>query len=240
MLRHASLSLMTLLVVTGTAFGDIYVWEGSAANCTIDDGDNTIQINAAGTYGFRAWDPGTQALEEIQDASVNSSVTGTVTVKIAYDSNGNDGATDIWELDLTAGSGTGNLAKLDISGDLGTVSTIVCDNITDVVDIDGSIGVMAGTRKFSVDNATAAIVIHGTIRGYNSLEANTLGDRLRPGGKMESSPGEQRVVALIQQLRGCGLSLRQIARQLACRGLRGRHGQPLSAKTIRAILRRPA
>jgi site-specific DNA recombinase len=64
------------------------------------------------------------------------------------------------------------------------------------------------------------------------------GYRLKTSGSVESDPGEQRVVALIQELRERGLSLRQIASQLAARGLHGRKGQPLSAKTIRAILRR--
>lgn len=109
MLRYTSIVLICLAGATNGALGDIYVWTENAEHCTIDDEDNTIEINEAGTYGFRAWNPSTQALEEIQDLSVDSSVTGTVTVSIAYDAGGGDGATDIWELDLTAGSGTGNL-----------------------------------------------------------------------------------------------------------------------------------
>jgi hypothetical protein len=182
MLRHSVLYLLCLLGLTSHALGDIYVWQGDAGDCTIDHFYNTIQINAAGTYGFRAWNPSTQALEEIQDLTVDASVTGTVTVSVAYDAGGGDGATDIWELDLTAGSGTGNLDDLDISGDLGTVSTVVCDNVTGTVTcVNMPNGITIKTSLTSSGSITASGDIDGTVtiedgRLDGSLTANMLGD----------------------------------------------------------------
>jgi hypothetical protein len=59
MFNKTLVTYLGLFLVAG-AFGDIVVWTNNANDCTIDDTENTIQINAAGTYGFRAWngDPG--------------------------------------------------------------------------------------------------------------------------------------------------------------------------------------
>ena len=79
MLRWTLLFICGLLCATNSTLADIEVWEGDPADCDISDVFNTIQINEPGTYGFRAWD-GSSALEEIQSITVNSNVTGDVTV----------------------------------------------------------------------------------------------------------------------------------------------------------------
>jgi len=63
--------------VSSSTFGNIHVWEGCAANCTIDDQDNTITINEPGTYGFRAFDP--------NDPNDYVTVTGDITMGSHYD-----------------------------------------------------------------------------------------------------------------------------------------------------------
>lgn len=50
--------------------------------------------------------------------------------------------------------------------------------------------------------------------------------------------GEQHTIRLIRDLHATGLSLRGIAERLRARGRRGRNGQPVSAKTVHAVLRR--
>lgn len=82
MLRYTVLSLFCLLGLTSSAPAEILVWTLNPEGCYIDDGDNTIEILEAGTYGFRAWD-GDSALEEIQSITVDSGVSDDVTVTIA-------------------------------------------------------------------------------------------------------------------------------------------------------------
>jgi|GEM_PF-3806683 len=94
MLRHTLLSVFCLLGAT-CAFADIHLWEGNAANCTISDVDNTIQINYPGTYGIRAWNPNTYALQALGDITIGPSVLGNVTIRIAYSDAGGPGATNI-------------------------------------------------------------------------------------------------------------------------------------------------
>lgn len=57
-------------------------------------------------------------------------------------------------------------------------------------------------------------------------------------GKLKLEPSEQRAVKAVLRLRKRGLSLRQISSRLAERGIFGRTGQPLSAKTIAEIVKR--
>ena len=87
MLRYTLISLFCLLGLTSGALADIYVWTENAGDCDIDDDNNTITINEPGTYGFRAWDT-VNTLEEIRSITVNSNVTGDVTVTIAWDGRG--------------------------------------------------------------------------------------------------------------------------------------------------------
>jgi len=59
MSRWTLLSICGVLFATNSTRADIGVWEGNAGDCTLDHVNNKIQINVAGTYGFRAWNPGT-------------------------------------------------------------------------------------------------------------------------------------------------------------------------------------
>lgn len=63
------------------------------------------------------------------------------------------------------------------------------------------------------------------------------GQRLA-GAALVNNPQEQQTIRAIQALHAQGLSLRRIAAALQARGVAGRSGQPLSAKTVRAILKR--
>jgi hypothetical protein len=168
--------LICLAGTTSGALGNIYVWTENAEGCTIDHVNNTIQINEPDTYGFRAWNPQTEALEDIQDITIDSGVDDEVTVMIAYDEYGDNGAVNLRQGNLTVDGYEVYLAGLEISGNVATTGDFICDNITGTVDIDGDIGVTAGTRKFFVQNATAPIIVCGRLLAYNTLEAETLGD----------------------------------------------------------------
>lgn len=178
MLRWTPLSIFCLLCATNSTRADIEVWEGNPAHCTISDVNNTIQINEPGTYGFRAWngDDENPALEDIQDITIDSGVDDEVTVMIAYNEYGDNGAVNLRQGNLTVDGYEVYLAGLEISGNIATTGDFICDNISGTVDIDGDIGVTAGTRKFFVQNAEAPIIVHGRLRAYNTLEAETLGD----------------------------------------------------------------
>ena len=105
MLRITAIAVACVFCTVGAAFADIEIWDGDDIDPppTIDHDLNTIEIEAAGTYGFRAWD-GDAALEEIRSITVDSGVTGAVTVTIAWDEYGGDGATDVWTGNLTHAS----------------------------------------------------------------------------------------------------------------------------------------
>lgn len=125
-----SIFVATVCLLSSTySFADIHVWTYNSQNCTISDVDNTIQINVAGTYGFRAWnnDPGNPVLQDIQDITINSAVTGAVTVRIAYSSAGGDGAEEIKAMDLKTGASTGRLMVLRCSGAIGRDAPIKAD-----------------------------------------------------------------------------------------------------------------
>lgn len=68
-----------------------------------------------------------------------------------------------------------------------------------------------------------------------------LGYRLSPGGeRIEPDPGEQRVIALVHQLRETGLSLRQIDEELRARGHRPRRGDHFHVQTLANVLKSDA
>jgi hypothetical protein len=73
MLRITAITVTCVFCTVGAAFAEIEVWAGGdiIPPPTIDHDENTIEIEAAGTYGFRAWD-GDAALEEIQSITVDS------------------------------------------------------------------------------------------------------------------------------------------------------------------------
>ncbi len=66
------------------------------------------------------------------------------------------------------------------------------------------------------------------------------GFRLAPGGKrLEADPTEQMTLALVQELRAGGASLRAIGRALTARGLRSRGGSAWHPQTINNLCRAP-
>jgi hypothetical protein len=178
MLRITGVVITCAFCAAAASFGDIEIWAGGGITPppTINHTLNTIEIEAAGTYGFRAWD-GVDTLEAIQNITVDSGVTGNVTVTIAYDAGGGDGATNVWQIDLTGGSGTGALAGLEISGNIATIGDVTCDSITGAIDIGGNLGATGILHtKLSASTVSAAITISGTIVDGDSLDAGTLGD----------------------------------------------------------------
>ena len=64
------------------------------------------------------------------------------------------------------------------------------------------------------------------------------GHRLVGDGMLQEDPEEQRALQRVLELHAEGTSLRRIAADLAGRGMYGRNGQRLSAKTVRAIIQR--
>ena len=179
MLRYTVLSLFSLLGLTSGALADIYVWtENDPEDYTVDHFNNTIEIEAAGTYGFRAWNGDDQnpVLEDMQNITIDSGVDGQVTVMIAYDQYGDNGAVNLRQGDLNVDGYDVYLAGLEISGSIATTGDFICDNITGTVDIDGDIGGTTPGKKFFVRNATGAIIVHGKLRAYTTLAAETLGD----------------------------------------------------------------
>ncbi len=56
MLRIAAIAIACVFCTVGAAFADIEIWAGGDITPppTIDHDLNTIEIEAAGTYGFRA------------------------------------------------------------------------------------------------------------------------------------------------------------------------------------------
>jgi len=93
-------------------------------------------------------------------------------------------------------------------------------------------------RNLGRERTRAALAIKRQ-RGERISRYAPYGFRLASDGTLQADPSEQRAVKVIHRLHRAGRSLRSIAGELARRGIFGRTGQPLSAKTIRAILRRP-
>jgi len=136
------LAACCLLCTTSAAVANIYVWEGIAAHCTLDHDNNTITINEAGTYGFRAFDPNDpndpNDVLSIQDIDVDPNVAGDVTVTIAWDQYGGNGAADLWTGDLTHATYHVYLAGLEIAGSLATTGAFTCEDVTGDISVGGS------------------------------------------------------------------------------------------------------
>jgi hypothetical protein len=176
MYRNLLLTASFLFYAT-CAFADVYVWTNNAANCTINDQDNTIQINVAGTYGFRAWngDAGNPALENIQNITIASSVSGDVTVRIAYDSAGGNGAADVEKGNLTRAGRTIDLAALNIAGNLATTGNFVCNTVTGTVNVAGTLGDGPESTVYTLQaNSITGTLNVGTLIG--NISTGTLHD----------------------------------------------------------------
>jgi len=116
-----------MVCMTSSGIADIVFWEGDPNDCTYDNYYNTVTINVAGTYGIRAVDPNDpndpNDVLSIQNIDVDPNVAGTVTVTIAWDENGGNGAADLWTGNLAHASYDVYLAGLEISG---RVALTVC------------------------------------------------------------------------------------------------------------------
>jgi DNA invertase Pin-like site-specific DNA recombinase len=94
-------------------------------------------------------------------------------------------------------------------------------------------------RNLTRERTRAALSVKRR-RGERISRHAPFGYTLTSDGAIQPEPTEQRAVSRARRLREAGKSLRQIAADLAGRGMFGRNGQTLSAKTIRAILQRDA
>ena len=75
-------------------------------------------------------------------------------------------------------------------------------------------------------------------RGERISRYAPFGARLDDDGRLVPDRNEQRAVRLVRKLHADGLSLRKIAAELVGRGMSGRRGQPISPKTVRAVILR--
>ena len=57
------------------------------------------------------------------------------------------------------------------------------------------------------------------------------------GGRLVPVKAEQKIIGLVNKLRGKGLSLRQISAELEKRGAFNRHGRPFNPKSVAAMLK---
>lgn len=74
-------------------------------------------------------------------------------------------------------------------------------------------------------------------RGERISRWVSFGYRLTTSGAVVVDHREQRTISAIKRMRSAGKSLRAIAEELAGRGMCGRRGQPISPKTVWAVLR---
>jgi len=176
MLRTTLAVTIAVIGATGVARATIEEWTSASTGFYIDDQAGTILITAAGTYKFQSYDGATPA--DIEWIRVQSGVTGTVRVSVYQDPNDGNGvgAANVKEIDLSNAT-TSYLDRLYISGNTATLGDVACDYMTDGdIDIGGDMGPFVGARTFSVNNATAAIFVHGTLGNYTTLDGGTLGD----------------------------------------------------------------
>lgn len=94
-------------------------------------------------------------------------------------------------------------------------------------------------RNLTRERTRAALSVKAK-RGERISGRAPFGYSFTADGRVEPNPEEQRAVRLVTELRDSGKSLRGIAAELAGRGMLSRTGVPLSAVTVRAILRREA
>jgi hypothetical protein len=174
MFNKSFVACIGLFFVSG-AFGNIVVWTNNAQYCEISDVNNTIQINAAGTYGFRGETGG--VLNEIAEITLGANVTGTVTVTIAYDANGGVGATNVEQIILGKDNDNilGVIAGITISGNLATEGNVSCDSITGPVTVGGTLDDdVDNGHLLAATSVTGAITLTGGLIGH--INVGTLGD----------------------------------------------------------------
>ncbi|MGE0482171.1 MAG: hypothetical protein AB7Q17_17055 [Phycisphaerae bacterium] len=159
---------------------DLCLWSGDSGNVSIT-GTSAV-INAAGTYKFEAVTTcgSSNTLANIGNITIDSSVTGTVTVYIESRSDNNTpGAANVGSINLTNTSGvTGDLAELRITGDLGTPSVASeVTAITGVATVGGDLvrefksGSLSGT--FTAGSIDETFKVTGTHAGAITVSTIT-------------------------------------------------------------------
>ena len=185
MLRILISTIATVLFVSSASAG-LKLWSGTPGDVTITGND--AEIFAAGTFKFESEVTPGGALDVIGNITVNSSVTGTVTVYIERDTdNDSPGATNVGSINLTNAT-TGDLAELRITGNLGsggpstvtavTGAVVIGDGTTDnlVNDFDASPGGVSGNITIAGSIATGKQLKVGTMAGNISVGRWLLGD----------------------------------------------------------------
>ncbi|MGE0480161.1 MAG: hypothetical protein AB7Q17_06775 [Phycisphaerae bacterium] len=164
-MSRISIIAAAFLACSLNARADICLWSGTPGNVSIVGAN--VEILAAGTYKFEAVTScgSSTTLADIGAITINSSVTGTVTVYIESRSDNNTaGAVNVGSINLTNTSGvTGELAELRITGDLGTPSVASeVTAITGVASVGGDL-----LREFNTNGLTgsfAASAINKTLK----------------------------------------------------------------------------
>jgi len=98
-------------------------------------------------------------------------------------------------------------------------------------------GVVAAHYRKVISEKTRDALARLRTTGRRVSRFPAYGYRLAPGGRILPAPKEQVILGEIAALRGAGLSLRQISRALASRGVLARNGRPFTAEVVRTVVR---
>ena len=99
---------------------------------------------------------------------------------------------------------------------------------------------MAQLERRQIGERTRIALAHIRSQGKRIGRFVEFGYRLGSNGQLFPEPREQEAICLMREWRSDGRTFAKIAESLVERGYFGRRGQPLSAKVIRSILRRPS
>lgn len=102
------------------------------------------------------------------------------------------------------------------------------------------LAVMAEFERDVISERTTAAMAHMKAQGRRVGAVPFGYDLAADGAHLVENPAEQEAVALIQDLRRRGLSLRNIAAELESRGIQTKSGAAWSPKVIRSITQREA
>jgi DNA invertase Pin-like site-specific DNA recombinase len=91
-------------------------------------------------------------------------------------------------------------------------------------------------EREAIGERTSAAMQHMAAEGEYTGGENPYGWRVTEGGKLEEVPSEQRVISEARRLRGSGLSLRAVARELDAMGFRSRTNRPFAAVQIARMI----
>jgi DNA invertase Pin-like site-specific DNA recombinase len=98
------------------------------------------------------------------------------------------------------------------------------------------LGAVSQWEREAIGERTSAAMRHMAEQGAYIGGQVPFGYRLVEGGRIEADRREQRVIATARQLRGDGLSLREIARELDTMGHRARTGRPFAAVQVQRMV----